>query len=331
MPPLSEHARTTARTAGRAAALIAALAWCLVVVGALVRAHGAGLACPDWPLCFGQVIPEFDLKVAFEWGHRAMAGGLSLALVGLAVFALRSSELRARFGASFAWIFGLLAVQIVLGGLTVLLGLAPWTVTAHLLVGNGFVVALVWLARGLLESVRATPAVHAPASNALASVGALCAVLLLLQFALGGLVSSHYAGLACSTFPLCNGDSLAPTLSGQVGLHVIHRLNAYALCAAFGALAFLARGSARLGPMSAVAFGLVLVQVCVGVANVLLRLPIEVTALHSAVATALAITTALFVRELLAARRAAPAALPARDARVARHRPAGRCPAEGAR
>jgi cytochrome c oxidase assembly protein subunit 15 len=316
MPPLSEHARTTARTAGRAAALIAALAWTLVVVGALVRAHGAGLACPDWPLCFGELIPEFNLLVAFEWGHRAMAGGLSLALVGLAVFVLRSTELRARFAGSFAWIFGLLAVQIVLGGLTVLLGLAPWTVTAHLLVGNGFVISLVWLARGLYEGAARAPAVRAPASNAVAGVGALCAALLLLQFALGGLVSSHYAGLACSSFPLCNGDSLAPTLSGQIGLHVLHRLNAYALCAAFGALAFLARGSARLGRLGALAFALLLVQVCVGVANVLLKLPIEITALHSAVATALAISTALFVRELLAARRASAVALPARDARM---------------
>jgi cytochrome c oxidase assembly protein subunit 15 len=281
-----------------------------------VRAHGAGLACPDWPLCFGQVIPEFDLRVGFEWGHRVMAAGLSLALVGLAVFVLRVAELRRRFGATLAFIFGLLAVQIVLGGLTVLLGLAPWTVTAHLLVGNGFVVSLVWLARGLFESASGAPDARATESAAVARLGAVCAALLLLQFALGGLVSSHYAGLACSTFPLCNGDSLAPAFTGQVGLHVLHRLNAYALCAAFGALAFLTRGSARLARFGLLAFGLVLLQAAVGVANVLLRLPIEVTALHSALATALAITTALFVRELLAARRATSVDQPARSARM---------------
>ncbi|MEX2206545.1 MAG: COX15/CtaA family protein [Myxococcota bacterium] len=316
MPPVSEHARTAARSAGRAAAVIALLAWCLVVVGALVRAHGAGLSCPDWPLCFGQVIPEFDLKIAFEWGHRVMAGSLTLALVGLAAFVLRSAELRARFRAPLTWIFALLSVQIVLGGLTVLLGLAPWTVTAHLLVGNGFVVSLVWLAHGLFECANPEPVACAELPGALATLGFACAALLVLQLALGGLVASHYAGLACSTFPLCNGDSLAPTLSGQVGLHVVHRLNAYALCFAFGAFALAARGTARIGRLAVVAFGIVLLQIAVGVANVLLRLPIEVTALHSALATALAITTALVVRELLAARRASSVDLPARGGRV---------------
>jgi cytochrome c oxidase assembly protein subunit 15 len=316
MPPVPDHARTAARKAGRAAAAIALLAWCLVVVGALVRAHGAGLACPDWPLCFGQVVPEFDLKVAFEWGHRAMAGGLTLALVGLAVFVLRSSELRPRFRAQFGWIFALLSVQIVLGGLTVLLGLAPWTVTAHLLIGNGFVVSLVWLSRALFEFANAEPIARSEFGGAVSGLGFVCAALLVLQLALGGLVASHYAGLACSTFPLCNGDSLAPTFVGQVGLHVLHRLNAYALCFAFAAFAIAARGSARIGRIAVVAFGIVLLQVVVGVANVLLQLPIEVTALHSALATALAIATALGVRELLAARQVTTVDAPSRGGRM---------------
>jgi cytochrome c oxidase assembly protein subunit 15 len=229
---------------------------------------------------------------------------------------LRGRELRAHFLPHFAWIFALLAVQIVLGGLTVLLGLAPWTVTAHLLVGNSFVVSVVWLARGLLELSRPAPLARAELPGSIAVLASACAALLVLQLALGGLVASHYAGLACATFPLCNGDSLVPTLAGQVGLHVLHRLNAYALCFAFGALALLARGSARVGRLSTVAFATVLLQVVVGVANVLLALPIEVTALHSLLATALVITTALVVREVLAARRATPVGVAAREGRM---------------
>jgi len=310
MPPLSEPSLSTARRAGIGAAALAALAWCLVVVGALVRAHGAGLSCPDWPLCHGQAVPEFDFRIAFEWGHRAMAGSLSLGLVALAAFIVRSRELRARFGVSLAWVFSVLGVQVTLGGLTVLLGLAPWTVTAHLLTGNAFVVSLFWLSRSLLESSSRVPLRRARAPRGAAPIAAACALLLVVQLALGGLVSSHYAGLACTTFPLCNADSLAPALSGQVGLHVIHRLNAYVVCAALAALAWSVRGSTRLSALSRTALGLVLVQVAVGVANVLWRLPVEVTALHSALAPAIALCIALSVREILAARAGARERVP---------------------
>ena len=52
----------------------------LIVVGALVRAYDAGLACPDWPLCKGALVPGFDFKVAFEWGHRVFAAAISIGL-----------------------------------------------------------------------------------------------------------------------------------------------------------------------------------------------------------------------------------------------------------
>lgn len=302
MPPVSDHTRKISRRAGLAATAIALLAWCLVVVGALVRAHGAGLACPDWPLCFGEVIPVLDFHVAFEWGHRVMAGSLSIALAGLAAFLLRTRELRRRFLAPIAAILGILGAQIVLGGLTVLLGLAPWTVTAHLLTGNAFVIALIWLSRGLLESAKASPTVRDELPGGLERLAFSCALLLLVQLWLGGLVASHYAGLACTTFPLCNSDSIAPAFTGEVGLQVLHRLNAYALFGAFALFAWRARSSARIARPAALAFGLVLLQVVVGVANVLLNLPIEITALHSALATATAITTAIVIRETLASR-----------------------------
>ncbi|MBM4336136.1 MAG: hypothetical protein FJ108_09505 [Deltaproteobacteria bacterium] len=302
MPPPSDLARSTALGGGIAAGVLAFLAWCLVVFGALVRAHGAGLACPDWPLCFGELIPEFDLQVAFEWGHRAMAGALSVVLVGLVAFVLRVRELRARFGPTIAAIVGLLVVQVVLGGLTVLLGLAPWTVTAHLVTGNSFVVSLAWLSGGLREFARPAPVRRAELPGAVEKLVALCALVLLVQFVLGGLVSSHYAGLACATFPLCNGDSLAPSLAGPIGLHVLHRLNAYLLGSAYALLAWRARRSERVGRLSALALGIAISQVAVGVANVLLEVPREITGLHSALATALALATAMLVREALAAR-----------------------------
>lgn len=307
MPRPSDLAPRTALRGGIAAAALALLAWCLVVFGALVRAHGAGLACPDWPLCFGELIPEFDLQIAFEWGHRVMAGALSVVLVGLVAFVLRVRELRGRFAPTIAVILGLLAAQIVLGGLTVLLGLAPWTVTAHLVTGNSFVVSLAWLSIGLREFARPAPVARTGLPGAVEKLVAVCALVLVVQFVLGGLVSSNYAGLACATFPLCNSDSLAPSLAGPVGLHVLHRLNAYLLCGAYALLAWRARGSERVGRLSALALGIAVAQVAVGVANVLMQVPREVTGLHSALATALALTTAIVVREALAARLTASA------------------------
>ena len=74
--------------------LLTGLTYALIVLGALVRAHGAGLACPDWPLCFGELVPRFDLRIAFEWSHRAIAGGISLLFAGLSIAAFRDTDTR---------------------------------------------------------------------------------------------------------------------------------------------------------------------------------------------------------------------------------------------
>jgi cytochrome c oxidase assembly protein subunit 15 len=81
-----------------------------------------------------------------------------------------------------------------------------------------------------------------------------------------------------------------PTFSGIQGLHVLHRTVAYTLVAALLVAAALTRRHPALGRCLALASALALAQVAVGVANVLLRLPVEITALHSALAAALVCT-----------------------------------------
>lgn len=309
MTPLLAEDRRTALRAGRGAAALAFAAWALIVIGALVRAHGAGLSCPDWPLCHGQLVPDFDARIALEWGHRLFAGSLSLGVAALAFALLRRRELRARFGPSLALVFALLGVQVVLGGLTVLLGLAPWTVTAHLVIGNSFALSLAWLARNALDAGRGAERVtHSISPAGLRLVWLGCA-LVALQMVLGGIVASHFAGLACSTFPLCNGDSLAPTLHGPVGLHVLHRLNAYAVAVVFALLAWQLRGAGAAGRLAVTGLALVVGQVAVGATNVLLRLPVEITALHSALAAGIVLSSGMLARESLAASRATRAAV----------------------
>jgi cytochrome c oxidase assembly protein subunit 15 len=298
---MSPLPRTLGAALARGFGILAALTYALIVLGALVRAHGAGLACPDWPLCFGEVVPRFDARIALEWGHRALAGCVTLGLAALSLAAWRRELLRGWLGWRLLALWALLLTQAGLGALTVLLLLAPWTVTVHLLLGNALCASLLWTALDLAERdapLRERLPSSAGARAALAAV----AVAMLAQMALGGMVSSHAAGLACAAFPTCDGSSLVPTLRGPVGLHVLHRLNGVALLGALAGLAWLARGTPRLARLARAGARLTLAQIALGGANVLLRLPVEVTALHSATAAALVLVSALLVREALHAR-----------------------------
>jgi cytochrome c oxidase assembly protein subunit 15 len=293
-PLPAAEVRALRRLAAAALALVGATAG-LIVLGALVRAHGAGLACPDWPRCFGRWVPAMDVRVAFEWSHRALAGGVALGFAALGAALLRRPA--ARGAAGRAWALGavLLALQIALGALTVWHLLARWTVTAHLVTGNAFNVSLLFLALALRE--RAQPRPRAPVPRAARGAVGAAAALLALQMVLGGLVSSSYAGLACPDWPSCFGGAWVPGLEGPVGLHLAHRWNGALLALALGAAALFARGVPRLAGACALAAAIGALQVAVGVANVLLRLPVEVTGLHSALAAALVLVAAAAARE----------------------------------
>ena len=295
---MTERTTTSARALGLGLLVLAGAVFGLIVLGALVRANGAGLACPDWPLCHGKLAPSFDLRIALEWSHRALAGLVSLGLAGISLLVLRDSGLRGRFRARLGVAWTLLVAQALLGALTVWLLLAPWTVTAHLLLGNAFCALLVWTGLDLIETSEGAPRRSTPGSAGYAALAA-AAVLLVAQMLLGGLVASHAGGLACAYFPTCDGVSLAPTIQGLVGIHVLHRLTGFGLLAAIAALAWFARGTPRLGRLARTALRLTLVQIALGVANVLGRLPVEITALHSATAAAIVLTFTLMVREAL--------------------------------
>lgn len=247
----------------------------LLVFGATVRVHGAGLSCPDWPLCFGEVVPQLNFEIFLEWGHRVLAGSVSLGFLALGVWIFRHPERRRRAG---RWWFGALAVlmtQVVLGGLTVLKALAFWSVTLHLLTGNLFLLALLTVATSLHP-------VALPASTGTRRWAWAVAGMWYVQMALGGLVSSNFAGLACTEWPTCNGGVWFPTWSGIVGLQLIHRFGAYTLFALAAGFAWSAR-SGGASRWAAAAFGLVCLQVVLGISNVLLAMPVEIAVLHSAV------------------------------------------------
>ncbi|MCB9072541.1 MAG: COX15/CtaA family protein [Bdellovibrionaceae bacterium] len=252
----------------------------LMLLGAAVRALDAGLACPDWPLCFSQTIPEFHLGVYMEFIHRSIAGIVAIVFSVLYLTTLFVKSLK-----PFRWLmtvalFFLLA-QIIMGGLTVLKLLAPKIVTLHLALATSFLISLK-IVQNQLAKKEATE-IAPPRYHWLAPLGL---VLVCGQILLGGWVASNYAGTACMDFPTCNGQWF-PTLIGPIGAQVVHRLGAYTVATFFIILFFLSLKLSseqmilvRIKRLSAKMFMIVLSQIAVGIANVLWMVPAWLTVVH---------------------------------------------------
>ncbi len=167
----------------------------LIALGGATRVMNAGLSCPDWPLCYGEVIPQaqMNLRVFLEWFHRLVAssvGLLTLILAGTALWNYRALP---------RWVSGLsvlalvlVLVQGMLGGLTVTELLRFDIVTAHL--GT----AMLYLGTLLVLLVGLSPASAATGdAGKLPWVALAGAIVIYAQSLLGGLVASQWALHAC--------------------------------------------------------------------------------------------------------------------------------------
>ncbi len=181
------------RLAQLASHLVVALI-ALVVIGGATRVMEAGLACPDWPLCFGSFLPgqQMNVQVFLEWFHR-----LDAFVIGILFFIqfILSILWRSKLSKPFLWLYGFLLALILLqgslGALTVFKLLPSLVVTAHLLLGLTLVAIMSGLSQALLRENDAP----SPFWWSFLSRGSL--VLILGQSVLGGRMATTWAAQRC--------------------------------------------------------------------------------------------------------------------------------------
>lgn len=211
----------------RFALTTAALTWLLLLIGGIVHGTGSSLACPDWPLCFGQFFPTMEGNVLVEHGHRLFASAVGLFTIGVCVTGLRDGK-RAHRAVPILSVLALALVifQGVLGGLTVIYRLPTLISWAHLCTSMLFFATVITIA--VLTRPIAQGQTHFHRDDVPRGVYALLmltTVLCYLQLALGGLVRHTGGGLACLDIPLCRGSLLPIGEHPTVIIHAVHRLN----------------------------------------------------------------------------------------------------------
>lgn len=273
----------------------------LMAIGSATRVMNAGLACPDWPLCYGELVPakQMNLQVFLEWFHRldaALIGISAIALAGLSWWNRRHLPGWLPWAATFALL--LIVFQGVLGGLTVTELLRFDIVTAHL--GT----ALLFFTTLLVIGTSLAPYQGTGTAGKLPWFGLLAAVLVYLQSLLGALVGSRWALHQCLV-----GQELCAVMYSHIGGVVPPTL-------ATLIVVFLSWQTPALHPalrqLANMAGGLLLLQVILGVATFRLHLQVEpLTVAHQAVGAALlgslVVFTVLALRDIYAEAKSIPA------------------------
>jgi cytochrome c oxidase assembly protein subunit 15 len=299
----------------------------LIVFGGFTRLTDSGLGCPDWPGCYGlanpflahehiaaaeELLPSGPVTVAKAWIemiHRYLAMGIGVLITTL--MAKAWIEWRRNRGAAFApalptALFLFVCLQGAFGAWTVTMKLQPVIVTIHLLLGVGLLALLAWM--GGREDYLVKPQHGGAADPAvLRRVRALAiasGVLLAVQIALGGWVSTNYATLACSDFPLCGGQVVPPmdfehgfTLWRELGrtaaghylpfaaltaIHWVHRNFALVVTIVLGLAAWRAWAVPALRPTARNIVIVLAAQLATGIATVFFNFPLTIAVMHNA-------------------------------------------------
>ena len=322
----------------------------LVMFGGFTRLTDSGLGCPDWPGCYGTSSPFIAhmqiaaahaampsgpvsmTKAWIEMIHRYFAMAIGVLIIAQMAIAWRARIKRLPLHVSPWWptaLLGLIVVQGVFGAWTVTMKLQPIIVTTHLMLGLLLLGSLAWLA------ARMTPLPAFEPDAARWRVAALAAlVLLVVQIALGGWVSTNYAVLACTDFPTCNGAWIPPmdfhhgfhlwralgmdgngdviTQDALVAIHWTHRTFALVVIAYLVWFALWLRRYASLRRPANWVLIVVLIQFLTGLSNIVLQWPLPVAVAHNGGA-AILLLLVVVLNFRIACSRPGRAVLPARD------------------
>lgn len=292
------------------------MTFAVILLGAYTRLADAGLGCPDWPGCYGQIsVPTNSDEIALandlypgltveankawlEMIHRYFAGTLGLLVFSITFVAITRRQLPKALALSLS---GIVLFQAVLGMWTVTMKLMPVVVMGHLL--GGFTLFGL-LALSYWKAAEERPILHQSSTGqrVLATVG-LC--VLVGQIALGGWTSSNYAALMCTSLPICQGDwqnhldfkhafeLIQPeresyefgTLDygARMTIHVSHRVGAMLVVALTAVLAvgLFRSGDRNLQRLATLMMSMIVIQIGLGVGNVVLSLPLPIAVAHN--------------------------------------------------
>lgn len=296
-------------------AMVTAL--CVVVLGAYVRLSDAGLGCPDWPGCYGTltvpqseeaiaqaqtIYPDSSVDVGKAWKemlHRYLAGGLGLMVLGLFLLSWKNKHTVKVSPILTTGLLALVGFQAMLGMWTVTMLLKPAVVTAHLLGGMSTLAVLTWIA----HRYWGMQMTYHNVSKKFGWFVRFALLVLFLQIVLGGWTSTNYAALACTDFPTCHG-SMVPDMDFKDAFHIFrelgqnasggdltlasitaiqwtHRLGAVITLIILGLLALNGLKYTHLKPLSILLLIAVAFQIALGIANLVLRLPIMLAVGHN--------------------------------------------------
>ena len=299
----------------------------LIMLGAYVRLSDAGLGCPDWPGCYGNLTPHHSAteilgaeitqpdgpvtmaKAWKEMGHRylAMIVGALIAAIMFAVW--RNRRLWAQSIVLPTVIASAVIFQAALGAWTVTLLLKPAIVTSHLIGGISILALLMWLLVRQPANGKWADAIMVSSGLKLFAIAAL--IVVMAQVVLGGWVSTNYAALACADLPTCHGQ-LAPemdfanafhvirplgvgpdgsllTLEALTAIHWAHRVGAIVVSVVLISFAFSLFKVSSGKKAAFMLLGLLAAQLLLGLSNVWFSLPLPVAVGHNGVAAMLVV------------------------------------------